>query len=116
MKSKAHNLKDLLYGIKDAPPIKYNNICDDSRCVNKGTVFFAVKGLSSDGCDYIESAINSGACAVVYEPPYDLSNIETSIPIIAVETSASIRLRPFSENFFIFIGCSNLLFLCSIYI
>ena len=85
MKSKAHNLKDLLYGIKDAPPIKYNNICDDSRYVNKGTVFFAVKGLSSDGCDFIESAINSGACAVVYEPPYDLSNIETSIPIIAVE-------------------------------
>ena len=85
MKSKAHNLKDLLYGIKDAPPIKYNNICDDSRYVNKGTVFFAVKGLSSDGCDFIESAIKSGACAVVYEPPYDLSNIETSIPIIAVE-------------------------------
>ena len=85
MKSKAHNLKDLLYGIKDAPPIKYNNICDDSRYVNKGTVFFAVKGLSSDGCDFIEPAINSGACAVVYEPPYDLSNIETSIPIIAVE-------------------------------
>ena len=84
MKSKAHNLKDLLYGIKDAPPIKYNNICDDSRYVNKGTVFFAVKGLSSDGCDFIESAINSGACAVVYEPPYDLTSIETSIPIIAV--------------------------------
>ena len=85
MKSKAHNLKDLLYGIKDAPPIKYNNICDDSRYVNKGTVFFAIKGLSSDGCDFIESAINSGACAVIYEPPYDLSNIETSIPIIAVD-------------------------------
>ena len=84
MKSKAHNLKDLLYGIKDAPPIKYNNICDDSRYVNKGSVFFAVKGLSSDGCDFIESAINSGACAVVYEPPYDLTSIETSIPIIAV--------------------------------
>ena len=85
MKSKAHNLKDLLYGITDAPPIRYNNICDDSRYVNKGTVFFAVKGLSSDGCDFIESAINSGACAVIYEPPYDLSNIETSIPIIAVD-------------------------------
>ena len=84
MKSKAHNLKDLLFGITDAPPIKYNNICDDSRYVNKGSVFFAVKGLSSDGCDFIESAINSGACAVVYEPPYDLTSIETSIPIIAV--------------------------------
>lgn len=85
MKSKAHNLQDLLIGIVDAPTIKYNNICDDSRNVKKGTVFFALKGLSSDGCDFIESAINSGACAVVYEPPYDLSNIETSIPIIAVE-------------------------------
>ena len=85
MKSKAHNLKDLLFGITDAPPIKYNNICDDSRYVNKGTVFFAVKGLSFDGCDFIESAINSGACAVVYEPPYDLTNIETSVPIIAVK-------------------------------
>ena len=85
MKSKAHNLQDLLIGIVDAPTVEYNNICDDSRNVKKGTVFFALKGLSSDGCDFIESAINSGACAVVYEPPYDLSNIETSIPIIAVE-------------------------------
>tara|TARA_Y100000768_G_scaffold137072_1_gene102022 strand:- start:9251 stop:10744 length:1494 start_codon:yes stop_codon:yes gene_type:complete len=85
MKSKAHNLKDLLSGITDAPSIKYNNICDDSRYIDKGNVFFAVKGLSSDGCDFIESAINSGACAVVYEPPYDLTNIETSVPIIAVE-------------------------------
>ncbi len=85
MKSKVHNLKDLLSGIVDAPIIEYNNICDDSRYVNKGTVFFALKGLSSHGCDFIESAINSGACAVVYEPPYDLTSIETSIPIIAVK-------------------------------
>lgn len=41
------------------------NICSDSRKVKKGDIFVAIKGLTSDGHDYIEDAINKGA-ALVY--------------------------------------------------
>ncbi|MBC7426217.1 MAG: UDP-N-acetylmuramoyl-L-alanyl-D-glutamate--2,6-diaminopimelate ligase, partial [Bacteroidia bacterium] len=39
----------------------------DSRTAAENSVYFAVKGTNTDGHDYIESAINSGATAVVCE-------------------------------------------------
>ncbi len=39
----------------------------DSRKVVKGSVFFAIKGLNSDGHEYIIDAMNKGALAVVLE-------------------------------------------------
>lgn len=39
----------------------------DSRKVNKGDVYFAIKGSASDGHDYIESAISKGASVIVCE-------------------------------------------------
>jgi UDP-N-acetylmuramoyl-L-alanyl-D-glutamate--2,6-diaminopimelate ligase len=39
----------------------------DSRDVNPGNVFVAVKGVHVDGHDYIQKAIKSGACIVVCE-------------------------------------------------
>ncbi len=43
------------------------SITFDSRKVESGTLFFAVKGTQVDGHDYIEKAIASGATAVVCE-------------------------------------------------
>jgi len=42
-------------------------ICSDSRKVTPGSLFVAVKGFASDGHDYIEKAVRSGACAIAYE-------------------------------------------------
>jgi UDP-N-acetylmuramoyl-L-alanyl-D-glutamate--2,6-diaminopimelate ligase len=42
-------------------------VTSDSRQVVPGSVFVAVKGVSSDGHDYISAAIEKGACAVVVE-------------------------------------------------
>jgi UDP-N-acetylmuramoyl-L-alanyl-D-glutamate--2,6-diaminopimelate ligase len=39
----------------------------DSRKVKKGTLFVAIKGLQSDGHDYIEQAIIKGATAIICE-------------------------------------------------
>jgi len=39
----------------------------DSRLVNKGDVFVAIKGFASDGHNYVESAIAKGATVVVVE-------------------------------------------------
>ena len=46
---------------------KYTQICSDSRCVTAGSLFVAVKGYAADGHDYIASALEKGAAAIVYE-------------------------------------------------
>ncbi len=65
-------LKDILYKI----PLKsvsgdmdaqINSICFDSREAKQGCLFIAVKGLTVDGHQYIEQAIQSGAVAIVCE-------------------------------------------------
>ena len=43
------------------------DISFDSRKVNEGTLFFAVKGTQVDGHDYIDKAIEKGASAIVCE-------------------------------------------------
>lgn len=42
-------------------------ITDDSRRVDEGTVFLAIRGEVSDGHEYIESVVDAGAVAVVAE-------------------------------------------------
>ena len=46
-----------------------NEICIDSRRVSPGAAFFALKGMRSDGNDYVEEAIERGATVVVSECP-----------------------------------------------
>lgn len=43
------------------------NIKSDSRKVKKGDTFIALRGISSDGHDYIEKAISNGASKIVAE-------------------------------------------------
>ena len=42
-------------------------VCNDSRKVAPGSLFVAVRGFASDGHSYIATAVEKGACAVVYE-------------------------------------------------
>ena len=42
-------------------------IKSDSRRVKKGDIFVALKGIKSDGHDYIMDAIDNGASKVVVE-------------------------------------------------
>lgn len=59
----------------------------DSRKVEKGFVFFAVKGAHVDGHRFIETAVQQGAIAVICEELPD--KIRTSISYIVVENSAN---------------------------
>ncbi|KWT89802.1 UDP-N-acetylmuramoyl-L-alanyl-D-glutamate--2,6-diaminopimelate ligase [Candidatus Magnetominusculus xianensis] len=52
---------------KSAEGISY-----DSRRIEKGTMFFAVKGQHSDGHAYIKEAIKKGAHSVIYEDEIDV--------------------------------------------
>lgn len=49
----------------------------DSRQVKPGTLFIAVKGFTVDGHDYVQTAIERGAVAIVAQQP-----IESSVPVI----------------------------------
>ncbi|WP_298721096.1 UDP-N-acetylmuramoyl-L-alanyl-D-glutamate--2,6-diaminopimelate ligase [uncultured Oceanisphaera sp.] len=50
-----------------APAIAIDAMTLDSRAVTPGALFVAVKGHSVDGRQYIESALNKGAAAVLFE-------------------------------------------------
>ncbi len=53
------------------------NLVIDSRKVNSGDVFCAYQGTANDGREYINSAIERGATAILYQPPY--SDIQTKL-------------------------------------
>lgn len=55
-------------------------IYDDSRKKVKNGLFFAIKGISVDGHNYINTAIENGAVAVVAEKQVDIN-----VPLIVVD-------------------------------
>lgn len=56
----------------------------DSRKVNPGSLFLAVPGFVTDGGEYINEAIQKGACAIVAEKEYDVS-----VPLMIVSEMRS---------------------------
>ncbi len=50
---------------------KIKDIKTDSRKINKGDLFIALKGKNYDGNDYVESAIKNGAIACITEKEYN---------------------------------------------
>jgi UDP-N-acetylmuramoyl-L-alanyl-D-glutamate--2,6-diaminopimelate ligase len=75
-------------------------LCADSRMVTRGSVFFAVCGVSTDGHNYLQQAVTSGACAVVVEKPssVDLAEINPDICVIHladVRTAMAVAARAF---------------------
>ncbi|MDD6210830.1 MAG: UDP-N-acetylmuramoyl-L-alanyl-D-glutamate--2,6-diaminopimelate ligase [Bacteroidales bacterium] len=81
-------LRELIQNIK---PLKVcgdvltevTGIASDSRKVQKGFLFVAVKGTVVDGHDYIDIAIRNGACAIVCEEipiSPDASSVYVQVP------------------------------------
>ncbi|HEU0136742.1 MAG TPA: UDP-N-acetylmuramoyl-L-alanyl-D-glutamate--2,6-diaminopimelate ligase [Flavobacterium sp.] len=65
-------LKDILYkvaleAVKGTTEISVRKLDFDSRKIDEGDVFIAIRGTLSDGHDFIEKAIAQGAVAVVCE-------------------------------------------------
>lgn len=69
----------------DAPSLEMAAIRDDSRAVEPGDLFVAIRGLRVDGHDYIHDAINRGAVAVVVEEPFR----ELSVPQVVVRRGSA---------------------------
>ena len=86
-----------LVEIKGDKDLDILNISFDSRKVDSGTLFFAVKGTQVDGHDYIDKAVEMGASAIVCEKlPRKKSE---QVTYVKVDNSAYV-LGVAASNFF----------------
>ena len=70
--------------------IDISSVVFDSRKVEKGSLFVALKGSASDGHDYINNAIEAGATAILCQKSEDIDNSQTEdnrVTIIIVADS-----------------------------
>jgi len=51
------------------------SLCYDSRQVRPGALFFALRGVKSDGTEFVESAVKGGAVAVVADRPCAVAGV-----------------------------------------
>ena len=85
-------LKDILYkvsirAVKGSTDVEINDLQIDSRKVNAGGCFIAVRGSVADGHRFIEAAIINGAAAIICETLPEQTN--ENITWVQVENSAA---------------------------
>ncbi len=95
-------LKDILYKVhitstSGSMNVEVNGICFDSRKVQSGSLFIAIKGTQSDGHEFIDKAIASGATAIVAEKMPEV--ISDKVTCITVKDSAK-ALGIIASNFY----------------
>lgn len=66
---------------------KTSGICTDSRKVEQGTLFFALKGENFDGNDFVLNALEAGAAYAVADNPQKIKKAKSKYPkrIIVVD-------------------------------
>jgi UDP-N-acetylmuramoyl-L-alanyl-D-glutamate--2,6-diaminopimelate ligase len=79
-------LDQLLRDVVAAPVAnsEVNAICLDSRQVEAGSLFLAMPGVSGDGRDYIQDALDKGAAAIVFESEDAPQLPAVTVPMVAV--------------------------------
>lgn len=85
-------LQDILYKVRIRSvygdlSVSVNALHIDSRKVNKGDAFIAIKGVAADGHQFIDSVVEKGAVAVVCEvmPP----SLKEGVTYVEVENSGA---------------------------
>ncbi|MCK5762489.1 MAG: UDP-N-acetylmuramoyl-L-alanyl-D-glutamate--2,6-diaminopimelate ligase, partial [Clostridiales bacterium] len=86
--------KDLKYDGEIDGNIEIKGIAYDSRKVEEGYIFVAIKGFKVDGHDFVDQAIKKGAALIIVEREIDLN-----IKFIKVENSR-ISLALISKNYY----------------
>lgn len=97
-------LKDILYkvpmeAVVGSTAVKINAINFDSRKVKSKDVFVAVKGTISDGHQFIETAVNQGAVAVICEeiPSVKVEGV-TYVKVENAQTALAFMAANFYNN------------------
>lgn len=71
--------------------VEVSSVSTDTRTLEKGALFIAVKGERFDGNDYIRQAAENGAAAAVSD--LEAGTVKTSIPVIYVKNSRTAQLK-----------------------
>jgi UDP-N-acetylmuramoyl-L-alanyl-D-glutamate--2,6-diaminopimelate ligase len=71
--------RGLLEGVEGKLPDEATGIADDSRKVNRGELFIAVRGWNSDGHDFLAAAAQRGAAVAIVEDA-----ARTTLPALVV--------------------------------
>ncbi|MFC3040480.1 UDP-N-acetylmuramoyl-L-alanyl-D-glutamate--2,6-diaminopimelate ligase [Virgibacillus xinjiangensis] len=80
---------------KEAERLTIEGLADNSAHISDNYIFVAIKGHRSDGHDYIQDALNKGACVVIGEQEF--SNLP--VPYLQVENSRK-ALGILARNFY----------------
>lgn len=67
-----------------APDIEITSLSMDSRTVTPGSMYFCLEGMTTDGHNFIDQAIEKGALCIVHSK--DLEHMEDGIAYIKVES------------------------------
>ena len=78
------------------PDIEVRGLAYDSRQVNPGDVFIALKGLKAAGADFAPDAVRRGAVAVVADRPADTA---TAVPWVIVP-DARVAMAALAQEFY----------------
>jgi murE/murF fusion protein len=80
-------LRQLIDGLEGArligDDVEIRAVRDDSRKVDPGDVFVAVKGMRSDGHAFVQTAVERGAAAIVVE-----RQVDAKVPQVVVRSSS----------------------------
>ena len=95
-------LKDILYktGILEvigSTNIAISSVCFDSRKASRHSLFVAIKGVNTDGHQFIDQVIDEGAIAIICEEFPEV--IREKVSYIKV-TNSSVALGHIASNFY----------------
>lgn len=80
--------------------VSISNVAYDSRKVDQGSLFVAIKGTHVDGHHFIAQAIERGAAAIVYEDPTAISEIDRSAATFVHVPNSRAALSPIAAAFY----------------
>ena len=76
-----------IVSVKGCTSIDICSVCNDSRKVEKGSLFVAITGFATDGHAYIGTALQNGAAAIIYDDPSKIADMPKSVTFVQVESS-----------------------------
>ncbi|HNP15205.1 MAG: UDP-N-acetylmuramoyl-tripeptide--D-alanyl-D-alanine ligase [Cryobacterium sp.] len=78
----AGTVSGVVHGATDETQIMSGPIVVDSRLASSGSVFIAMRGATTDGHEFVQSAIDAGARAIIAE-----RELPVDVPVIVVDDS-----------------------------
>lgn len=100
------NLKEILIGIEGIKArgnleLDITNVDSDSRNIRENGMFIAIQGYEVDGTDYINSAIENGAIAIMVQETADFAKLKISEDItLLVVPDTRVALSICACNFY----------------